>query len=707
LLDYNLVLKSNELFTAGNTETDGSRELANGLYLRDTRHLSYLILTMNGLRTEKLAITQESMTAARIVASNPFLTLDDDSRLVPQQVMITEEIHLDRNLTVDIAIESFTMQPCTFEVGIDFTADFRDLFDIRGFVRAERGHLNDPVWNTRTCRLSYTGIDQRQAATEVRFDQDAQFEFEWAEARAVTHALAHLPPHLRPTKIEPDDVPMVSAAFPISLEPRGVWRLSIQVMPVPPAGPPMVEHPEIWPTANLVTSDLLLNHVLRQSTTDLTALDTAFPNGSLCAAGIPWFVAPFGRDSLITALQTLHVTPQRAISTLRTLASLQGAVVDERKEEEPGKIPHEMRYGEMARMKEVPHTPYYGSIDATPLWLWVFAETVLWTGNQALFDELRGNAERALAWCRDYGDLDGDGLIEYRTDHQGAGKISHQVWKDSFDSLNHADGNPAAGPIAAVEVQGYAYAGYRRLAACAARFGDSAWADELNARADAVQRVVEDKFWIEADAMYAQALDYDKCPVTVPNSNAGHLLACELPAPDRGILLAHRMCDRDMMTEWGIRTLGSGAVRYNPLSYHNGSIWPHDNSLIGYGCFRYRQFETGMTVVRALIDSALSIDSCRLPELYCGFNRIGVASDTPLPYPVSCSPQAWAAGSLPFLLRGMLGLTVEDGALVCQPWLPDWLEQITLTSVEGAGSTWTVTVSRDAAATVQATVLPT
>ncbi len=413
------------------------------------------------------------------------------------------------------------------------------------------------------------------------------------------------------------------------------------------------------------------------------------------AAGIPWFVAPFGRDSLIVGLQTLHLRPESALGTLQVLATLQGNEVVRETEEEPGKILHEMRYGEMARAREIPHRPYYGTVDATPLFAWLVAEAALWTGDAEVWRRFKPHAERALQWCEEYGDLDGDGLIEYSTATQSSAHISHKVWKDSHDSLHYPDGRPVTGLIAAVEVQGYLFAAYDRLAIAAGQFGDVEWGQWLRERAEAVRATVESQFWLEDEGYYAQALNGEKQPIGSISSNPGHLLFAGLPAPERAQRVAARMISSDLDSGWGLRTLSAASASYNPMSYHNGSVWPHDNSLAIAGLYRYGLANEGARLVDGLLAAATADPKLRLPELYCGFPR-GDADTAPVAYPVSCSPQAWAAGALPLIVRAMLGLQfdLDTKCLTANPHLPNWLNKIEITGVRVGGATGALSISR-------------
>jgi glycogen debranching enzyme len=451
-------------------------------------------------------------------------------------------------------------------------------------------------------------------------------------------------------------------------------------------------------TARIATDHFWVNRIIDRAAADLDMLQTSFRDRTLTAAGIPWFVAPFGRDSLIASLQTLYVAPSRAKETLRTLAAQQGRAVDPFREEEPGKILHEMRYGEMARLGDIPHTPYYGTVDATPLFVMLFAETIRWTGDESLYRELLPNVQRALEWIEQWGDRDRDGLVEYTTQSAESVRIVHQGWKDSYDSLHDVDGRSVTGSIALVEVQGYVFAAYRWLADVVALYGDAPWATELSVRSDQVRRLVEERFWLPEEGYYAQALDEEKRPVEAISSNPGHLLYCGLPSPERGQLLAARLRQPDLDSGWGVRTLAASMAAYNPMSYHNGSVWPHDNSLIAAGLGRYGETGGLERIAFALFTAAEHLPDQRLPELYCGFPRNeDAAADGPIQYPVSCSPQAWAAGAAPLLMRAMLGLqaNLNKGMVRLAPALPDWLSRVRIDGLEALGRRFDLEVARD------------
>ena len=698
MLDHDLVLKSDELYLVGNISTDGSRERATGLFVRDTRHLSRFFVTLNGTRPERLQVRLDDATRATVISANPLMRLESGVILPPQKVLIEQRVSLSDVFSVQFTLRNFGCETIELALGMAIAADFRDLFDIRGYPRVQRGSWNPPELGSEHVTLSYQGLDGLRAETMVGFGRPGIFRTTHVDLPHGDNSVFRLPGiHAEAMVTGLTDPPEVHAAFPLRLEPGESWELTATVRPRPADGIAVVETPRASSAGTIRTGDALVDRVLDRCLRDLDALQTSFPHGRVPAAGIPWFVAPFGRDSVISGLQTLHLAPERAMATLRVLAALQGVSLDPAREEEPGKILHEMRYGEMARTGEIPHTPYYGSVDATPLFVWLCAETVIWTADRGLYAELLPHIERALDWVEQYGDLDGDGLIEYRSDHYGTGRITNQVWKDSHDSLNHADGSPVIGPIAAVEVQGYLYAALDRMAAVFAMFGDPERASAMGARASALREQIERQFWLPEVRFYAQALDGTKRPVRALTSNPGHLLLAGVPSGERAGAIASRFAEPRFDSGWGIRTLASDAVTYNPMSYHNGSVWPHDNSLIAAGLYKYGQIELGGRVARALLEAAAVDPIKRLPELFCGFQR-GVADDEgPVPYPVSCSPQAWAAGALPFLVRAMLGLDVEprSGELIVRPRLPDWLSRVTIDPLTVRGVSGRLTVERD------------
>ncbi len=426
----------------------------------------------------------------------------------------------------------------------------------------------------------------------------------------------------------------------------------------------------------------LLDRTLAKSLGDLTMLRNDGPADGerYLAAGVPWFATLFGRDSIIASLETVAFSPSLAIDTLTLLARLQATTDDPWHDAEPGKILHEMRSGEMARCGETPHDAYYGSIDATPLWLILLGETHAWTGDDALLERLWPNALAALAWIDESGDLDGDGFVEYqRRSRRG---LLNQGWKDSGDAIRHADGRPADGPIALVEVQGYVYAARRSMARLARHRGETDLAARLDAAADELQTRFDEAFWLPDLGFYAMALDGDKRPVASLGSNVGQALWTGIIAGTRAAPVAERLMRPDLFSGWGIRTYAAGQPGYNPVGYHTGSIWPHDNAIIAAGLKSVGAADAANVLAGRLVEAAQWFPDLSLPELFCGFARDEVGA--PVAYPVACSPQAWAAAAPFLLLQTMLGLRADASAHrleLVRPTLPDWLTRLTITGL--------------------------
>ncbi|MCC6945577.1 MAG: amylo-alpha-1,6-glucosidase [Thermomicrobiales bacterium] len=698
-----LVLKSPELFFVNELSWESIRNRAAGLYFRDTRHLNSVRVHLNDQRPEVLAITPHSAASATITSTNPYLDLAGGVHLLPHTVAIEQRVMLDSSLNLTWVLHNYARIPAAFDFRLLCSADFRDVFDIRGFPRHRFGTRLRPHASEGAIHLRYRAEDGSIFATSLSFDRQPRIDLRRINGDH-EEVLVPLLPGMDDLAIDPapEDMAGVLLSFPVALEPGDRWELRVSVTPAIEETREQIARPTQLGQSHsgnttIVTDNPLFNRVMHRSQQDLEALMTRFPQGNLIAAGIPWYVAPFGRDSLIAGLQTVHIAPHGAEGTLRLLASLQGAKVDPATEEEPGKILHEMRYGEMARNGEIPHRPYFGTIDATPLFILLFAETVAWTSSDTLYNDLLPNVLAALEWVDAYGDSDGDGMIDYDATPTEGIRIRHRVWKDSLDSLHHVDGREPSGRVAPVEVQGYLFAAYRKLAVVAAAYGDGALAIRLEAKANQLQQRFELDFWMDDEGFYAQALDGDRSPMRSISSNAGQLLFTGIAKPERAAAVAHLLRHPDMESGWGVRTLSASSTSYNPMSYHNGSIWPHDNSLIADGCYRIGETKIGNEIFCAMFDAArLSVNE-RLNELYCGFSRSGAGADAPVPYPTACSPQAWAAGTLPYLLRGALGLEVDlsQHAIRLDPHFPPFLNEVSIHHLSALGHTGNLIVRRD------------
>ncbi len=652
---------------------------AEGLYHRDTRHLSGFQVLIAG-RSPLLLSSTVLLNNAELKCDLTNPDIFDGGRLVLPQ----DALHLSRTKFLwqaaaheRLAIRNFAAEILEFDVDLAFAADFADIFEVRGFRRSEFGQKAARVEAPDRVRIDYHGLDGVGRSTVLVFDP-APDHLSESEAR---YRLALEPGQARSAFVtvllnaegEPARAPasffnaLKQARRPI----REVARRSTAVE----------------------TSNAIANEVLCRSMADLTMLATETADGAYPYAGVPWFSTAFGRDGLITALLMLWVDPALARGVLGVLAATQAEAEDPAADAEPGKILHETRDGELSRLGQVPFRHYYGTIDATPLFVVLAGAYLERTGDLATVRRLYPHVQRALAWMERHGDRDGDGLIEYgRRRHDG---LINQGWKDSHDSVFHASGELATGPIALVEVQGYAYAAYRAAAALARALGEPVEAAQRDRQADQLRALVEQRFWSDALGFYALALDGDKRPCAVRSSNAGQLLLTGLPAADRAGAVARALLQPEFFTGFGIRTVAAGEARYNPMSYHNGSIWPHDNALIALGLGRYGHKEAALRVLDGLYDAAGFMSLRRLPELFCGFRRR--PSTAPTLYPVACSPQAWASAAPFALLQAALGLGFDPAQGLIRldrPRLPASLDTVNLRNLQLNGATVDVQIRR-------------
>lgn len=682
------VLKSRDLFFVGHWAHDPALRPAEGLFARDTRYLNRVEVAVDGHGLVPRSVDGADLHVAK-------LSLDGTG---DEAVEVTATISIDSELGLAYTVRSRASAPLEVELSLRFSADFRDVFELRGWPSGYRGLYLPPVLDTDKFVLRYRARDGHVLTTAIELGPDPILALGPAWPDAEEEALAGF-------DVAAAHTTGAIVRYKVDLQPGSARSVNIRVRPEPERSEPShirvtADQAPHRPRATVITDNADFNPLLARSTDDLDALLTRFPDGEFPAAGIPWFVAPFGRDSLIVAWQTLHLDPGRATETLRVLARLQGRKSEPVTGEQPGKIIHEARYGELARLEVVPHRPYYGSVDATSLFLLVAAETVAWTGDTSLYAALRSEIEAALRWIEEFGDLDGDGLIEYRLEADPANlphlTARHQSWKDSDDSLHHPDGHEPTGNIAPVEAQGYTYAAYLRLAEVARRVGDTGLAALLESKAESLRHCVNKAFWIESEGYYAQALDGKNRQVGAISSNAGQLLFTGIVPPARARAVVDRMSEPDMDSGWGIRTLSSRMASYDGASYHNGSVWPHDNSLIADGCYRTGHVAMGTRLFEAMFEAGRASSDGRLSELYCGSGRHESAPDAPVPYPSACSPQAWASGVYPSLIRSALGLRVDlsDSVLIVAPALPTFLGSVEIENLEVLGSSGSLAVRR-------------
>ncbi|HEY5352829.1 MAG TPA: glycogen debranching N-terminal domain-containing protein [Streptosporangiaceae bacterium] len=620
-----------------------------GLFVRDTRVLSRWELAVDGRAPQPLTVQQAGPYAAAFVARLP-----PPAGLADSTLLVVRHRYVGDGMREDITIRNSAALPATCVVTVTADADFADLFEVKD------------------------GQARPQAAASTSAG-DSTLRF--ASRRGERHHGLLIRGDGRPSAAEG------VLRWYVTVPARGQWTASVEAVPVTDGVPMTLCHPRgqavehAMPAHRLRewrrsapqvrTADRDLAAVLHRSIEDLGALrifDPAHPGRPVVAAGAPWFMALFGRDSLLTSWMLLPWDAALAIGTLQTLAGRQGSAIDPASEEEPGRILHEVRFGPAATLALGGRSAYYGTADATSLFVMLLGELQRWGGHDAEVQALLPHADRALEWIEHYGDADGDGFVEYsRKTSRG---LVNQGWKDSWDGINFADGRIAEPPIALAEVQGYTYAAYRARARFAREAGDAPGASSWDAKANRLRQAFNDAYWLPDRGWFAVALDREKRPVDSLTSNIGHCLWTGIVDPGKAALIAEQLLSDDMFSGWGIRTLAASMAAYNPMSYHNGSVWPHDNALCAAGLMRYGFTEQARRVTEAIFDAARHFGH-RLPELFCGFSRTDYP--VPVPYPTSCSPQAWAAAAPLQLLHSLLRFTPElsAGQAWCAPAIPE------------------------------------
>jgi glycogen debranching enzyme len=640
---------------------DGSPE---GLYHQDTRYLSGLQLLINDRRPMLLSSTvQDNNALLSADLTNPDF-FDEQGRLTPPR----DTIHIVRAKFIweacvyeRIALRNFDARAHPICLSLVLQADFADLFEVRGHRRERRGRTSAAVRDGQTITFIHHGLTGDLYRTTVHF---APAPTRLAPNRAVFDLV--LQPYER-----------ISLFFAVDCDGVDPPRVHAERFFIGLRAARRALRTSTGRASSVATSNQIFNEMLRRSIADLYMLITDTAQGPYPYAGIPWFCTEFGRDGIITAMQMLWVDPTVARGVLKFLAATQATEVNAEADAEPGKILHETRQGEMARLGEVPFGMYYGSVDATPLFVMLAGMYYERTGDIDTIRALWPNLRAALRWIDESGDLDRDGLVEYgaKTDRG----LSNQGWKDSQDSVFHADGQLAEGPIALCEVQGYVFAAKRHAARLAVALGFGALADSLRGEAAELRDRFEAAFWCADIGTYALALDGGKSPCRVRSSNAGQVLLSGIPTARRAARVAGGLMDNDFFSGWGIRTIAEGEARYNPMSYHNGSIWPHDNALIALGLARYALGDHIVRMFHAVFEAASYMDLRRLPELFCGFRR--VPGKGPTSYPVACSPQAWASATPFAFLQACLGLSFDpagERVRFRQPRLPEFLDEVVI-----------------------------
>lgn len=608
-----------------------------GLFTDDTRMLSRFEMAVAGRRPSLLgaAINRDNTLFTSHLTNRP-LTAPGELA-IPQGV-----IHIERSrflceecMYERLQVTNFGEHEVEVPLKFVFAADFADIFEVQGHVRKQRGRLMPPQIDAESVIVSYLGLDEKLRRLYIRFSRKpATLSAHEAEFRLII-------PRGTQTQL------FIEAGTQHNEPSSERFGAASQTLTTS-------MHERLGQGATIDSSGRLFNQWIDKSRSDLALLTTQLTTGPYPYAGIPWFATQFGRDAIITALQTLWINPSLAAGVLRFLASTQAEEESSFRDSEPGKIMHEMRRGEMAALREVPFGCYYGGVDTTPLFVMLAGAYEERTGERSLVDEIWPSLQAATAWIERRLASSPIGFLDYaRGERTG---LVNQAWKDSHDSMFHTDGRFPKGPVAVVEVQGYAYAALRAMSRLARHRGHLDRSDEWHRKADRLRRDIESRFWIPEMNYYAIALDGDGEPCRVYGSNAGHLLYCGVPSEERAAIVTAQLLTNRFCSGWGIRTLAEGEVRYNPMSYHNGSVWPHDTSLCAAGISRYGARSSVVQILNGIFETAVHFNM-RLPELFCGFPRI--AGQGPAPYPVACLPQAWASGTAFLLLQACLGVHIE------------------------------------------------
>lgn len=640
-----------------------------GLFCHDTRFLSRLELQIDGHSPVLLSSTAEKGFLLSVLCTNPGLS----NHLRPDTLGIKREIALGGALFEEIEVSNYSTSLVSFELSLSFDADFVDLFEVRGYNRDRRGRLLHRVLTDAereqeplALTLAYQGLDGLVLQSQIQFQH---------------HQPSYLQGYTAVWRMElgSHETQKLGYQLKMLLDRQSASNVSAPTTLAQAKAAELMEEQQWCQQTTQIRSDnATINHAIERAEQDLYLLRQSFGQHQTVAAGVPWFSTLFGRDALITASQTLMFNPAIAKETLLLLATYQGKTTDQWREEAPGKILHELRYGEMARCNEIPHTPYYGTVDATPLWLMLYAEYYSWTHDQETLESLWSNARAAMDWidrnCR-------DGYLSYTPSAQHS--LVNQGWKDSDECIVNRKGQLATAPIALCEVQAYVYAAKVQLAEIARMKQRIDLADQWQEEASDLKNRFNRDFWLLDEGFCALALDGEGNQVDSITSNPGHCLHLGILTPEKACSVAERLRAPDMFNGWGIRTLSSLSPAYNPMGYHIGSVWPHDNSLIAMGLRSLGLSDQALEVSKGLLDMTLQQPYQRPPELFCGYDRS--SNDAPVRYPVACTPQAWATGSIFQLLQIIVNL-VPDAPNNClriiDPALPETINRLSLHNLQ-------------------------
>lgn len=639
-------------------------KMSGGIYHEGMRFINALQLYINKQKPLLLS--------SSIKENNDILSVDLTNPFLPECHIPENMVHISRSQFVrngafyeEIICDYYGSVPCSFTLSLKFGADFKDLFEIRGIKRELPPLPVSLNSNTNFISFSYKGYDNILRSSIVQFNTDLPHIIQGEEV-------------LVSVTLQPQQKNIIQYCILFEIEGKTAAFKTIQ------EGRSQIEQERNDSQklfANIFTSNEQFNQWMGRSKSDLLSLLAKTSYGNYPYAGVPWYNTIFGRDGLITAIFTLWIAPDIAKDVLYFLSQKQATEIIPEKDAQPGKIVHEIRSGEMANIGEVPFKEYYGTIDATPLFVMLSGMYFVRTADITTIQNIWPHILAALEWINTYGDIDGDGFVEYEV--QAEKGLSNQGWKDSFDAVMHQNGELAESPIALCEVQAYVYAAKHYAAIMAKALQQEALANKLEAEAIALKEKFNEQFWDKELRCYVLALDGNKQPCRVITSNAGHTLFTQIAHEDKAIQLADTLLNNSMFSGWGIRTLSAHEKRYNPISYHNGSIWPHDNALIAYGLSLYGLQKQALKITQALFDASLFIELQRMPELYCGFERR--SSEGPTSYPVACSPQAWSVAAVFLLLQACLKLEInalEKTITLNSPELPEFLPQIYINNLK-------------------------
>lgn len=649
-----------------------------GLFHEGTRFLSRFRLRTEEKRPLLLSsLVTEDNTLLDIDLMNPDLQGESQVEVPRGKMYLSRRLFLWKGTCYqEIRLHNFGQTTARFELRIEVDADFVDLFEVRGLERKQRGQKLDPVYDKSAITLGYKGLDDVRRETKVIFspsptsldDKVARFD---VQLKPQEEQLLHVTASCRTGQT---DVRVLSFEEGHERVRRASKTLKRQ-------------------SCHIYTSNEQFNDWVNRSLSDLHMMTSETPEGLYPYAGVPWFNTAFGRDGIITALESLWVNPSIAKGVLKHLAATQATEVNPKQDAEPGKIMHETRSGEMANLGEVPFKRYYGTVDATPLFVVLAGRYVEHTGDEALLRSIWANVESALTWIDTYGDRDEDQFVEYQREAEEG--LDNQGWKDSHDAVFYKDGQLAEGPIALCEVQGYVFEAKMQAAMLAEVVGQEKRAQALRHEAEKLKEKFNEAFWQEEIGTYALALDGEKRPCLVRTSNAGHCLFSGIATPDHADEMVKTLFEEDSFCDWGIRTLAKEEARFNPMSYHNGSVWPHDNALIAQGLGRYGYKDHALKLLEGLFNVSLFVEDHRLPELFCGFRRR--PGKGPTLYPVACLPQSWAAASVFMLIKSCLGLHVngsKNHLTFNHPRLPAFLRQVEVKGIKVGDGELDLTIKR-------------